>query len=162
MPAFETYNSRNPAYATGQALDLLLPLYGISREAEETDASVRNRMNAAIAARGIFTFDALEAALREISGVSHFLIRANDEDTTVDSIPPHTLAVLVQGGNANKIAEAIWNKKPPGIGTDGSLSRTVTDEKGQEHTVKFSRPGLLSIHYQITIKTYEGDRKSVV
>ena len=35
------YNSRNPAYASGQALDLLLPLYGIAREAEETDASVR-------------------------------------------------------------------------------------------------------------------------
>ena len=43
------YNSRNPAYATGQALDLLLPLYGINREAGETDASVRGRMNAAIA-----------------------------------------------------------------------------------------------------------------
>ena len=26
------YNSRNPAYASGQALDLLLPLYGISRK----------------------------------------------------------------------------------------------------------------------------------
>ena len=27
----QVYNSRNPAYATGQALDLLLPMYGISR-----------------------------------------------------------------------------------------------------------------------------------
>ena len=133
------YNSRNPAYATGQALDLLLPLYGISREAGETDASVRGRMNAAIASRGIFTFDALAAALREIAGVSHFLIRANDEDTAVDGIPAHTLAVLVQGGK-----------------TDGSLSRVVTDEKGQEHTVKFSRPGMLTVHFNITIKTYDG------
>ncbi len=74
------YNSRNPGYASGQALDLLLPLYGIRREPGETDASVRQRMNAAIASRGIFTFDALAAALREIAGVSHFLIRANDED----------------------------------------------------------------------------------
>ena len=119
-------------------------------------------MNAAIASRGIFTFDALAAALREIAGVSHFLIRVNDEDSTVDGIPAHTLAVLVQGGNANKIAEAIWNKKPPGIGTDGSLSRTVTDEKGQDHTVKFSRPGMLTVHYQITIKTYDGFDLDVV
>ena len=36
-------------------------------------------MNAAIASRGIFTFDALGAPLREIAGVSHFLIRANDD-----------------------------------------------------------------------------------
>ena len=162
------YNSRNPGYASGQALDLLLPLYGIAREAGESDASVRQRMNAAMASRGIFTFDALEAALRGIAGVSleaalrgiagvsHFLIRANDEDSAVDGIPAHTLSVLVQGGNANRIAEAIWRKKPPGIGTDGSLSRVVTDEKGQEHTVKFSRPGMLTVHFNITIKTYDG------
>ena len=106
------YNSRNPAYATGQALDLLLPLYGIVREAGESDASVRGRMNAAIVSRGIFTFDALGAALREIAGVSHFLIRANDEDSAVDGIPAHTLAVLVQGGNANRIAEAISRATP--------------------------------------------------
>ena len=113
------YNSRNPGYASGQALDLLLPLYGVVREVGESDSSVRNRMNAAIAARGIFTFDALAAALREIAGVSHFLIRANDEDTTVDSIPAHTLAVLVQGGNANRIAEAIWNKSRRASGLMG-------------------------------------------
>ena len=140
------YNSRNPAYATGQALDLLLPLYGMAREVGESDASVRGRMNAAIASRGIFTFDALAAALWEIAGESHFLIRANDEDST----------------NANRIAEAIWNKKPPGIGTDGSLSRVVTDEKGQEHTVKFSRPGMLTVHFNITIKTYDGFSLDVV
>ena len=156
------YNSRNPAYAAGQALDLLLPLYGVSREPGESDAAVRKRMNAAIAAKGIFTFDALSAALREIPGVSHFLIRANDEDATVDGIPAHTLAILVQGGNANRIAEAVWQKKPPGVGTDGTLTRTVTDEKGQEHTVKFSRPGMLTVHYRITLKTYDGFDLSVV
>ena len=37
----QAYNSRNPAYASGRALDLLLPQYGITREAGETDASVR-------------------------------------------------------------------------------------------------------------------------
>lgn len=156
------YNSRNPAYATGQALDLLLPLYGVSREPGESDASVRKRMNAAIAAKGIFTFDALSAALRQIPGVSHFLIRANDEESAVDGVPAHTLAILVQGGNANRIAEAIWQKKPPGVGTDGTLTRTVTDEKGQEHTVKFSRPGMLTVHYRITLKTYDGFDLSVV
>ena len=35
------YNSRNPMYASGQALDLLLPQYCIVRQAGETDAEVR-------------------------------------------------------------------------------------------------------------------------
>ena len=48
----QAYNSRNPAYAAGQALDLLLPQYGIVREAGESDASVRARMNLVTASRG--------------------------------------------------------------------------------------------------------------
>ena len=48
------YNSRNPAYASGQALDLLLSQYGIVRNAGETDAEVRARMNRALSATGTF------------------------------------------------------------------------------------------------------------
>ena len=55
----QAYNSRNPAYASGQALDLLLPQYGITRQTGETDAEVRKRMNAATAARGAFSMDSL-------------------------------------------------------------------------------------------------------
>ena len=47
----QAYNSRNPAYAAGQALDLLLPQYGITREAGETDASIRARIRHSCSAR---------------------------------------------------------------------------------------------------------------
>ena len=150
------YNSRNPAYASGQGLDLLLPQYGILREEGETDASVRARMNLAMASRGIFTFDAMEAALRGISGVTHVMFRVNDEDSAVDGIPGHTLALYISGGNANAIAQVLWDKKPPGLATTGTLSRTVTDEKGNSHTVKFSRVTLLPIHYRIQLRKYDG------
>ena len=152
----QAYNSRNPMYASGQALDLLLPQYGIAREPGESDAEVRQRMNLATAARGAFSLDAMEAELRKISGVSHLLIRVNDEGTTVDSIPGHTVAAYVNGGNAGLVAGAIWRKKPPGIGTYGTVSRTVTDEQGNSHTVKFSRPTLLSISFRIELRSYPG------
>ena len=60
----KAYNSRNPAYASGQALDLLLPQYGLTREAGETDASVRNRIRHALASRGSGSKDAILAAVR--------------------------------------------------------------------------------------------------
>ena len=101
------YNSRNPAYATGQALDLLLPQYGITREPGETDASVRARMNLATSARGIFSLDAIEAAIRQVPDVTHVLIRVNDEDSTVDGIPAHTIAAYVNNGAASKVAKAM-------------------------------------------------------
>ena len=143
----QAYNSRNPLYASGQALDLLLPQYGITRQAGESDASARARMRLASAARGAFSMDAMEAALRQISGVTHVRIRVNDEDT---------------GGNAGLIAEAIWRKKPPGIATAGTTSRTVTDAAGNSHTVRFSRPGLLAVSFRIELRSYEGFEETEV
>ena len=150
------YNSRNPAYAAGQALDLLLPQYGITRQAGETDAEVRKRMNLAAAARGIFSMGALEAALRAVPGVTHILIRVNDGDAEEDGIPGHTIAAYVNNGDADRIADAIWRKKPPGVGTSGTLERTVTDDRGNPHTVRFSRPVPVAIGFRISLRSYEG------
>ena len=158
----QAYNSRNPAYASGQALDLLLPQYGITRNPGESDASARARMRLASAARGAFSMDAMEAAIREISGVTHVMIRVNDEDSIVDGVPGHTIAAYVSGGNAGLIADAIWRKKPPGIATYGTTSRTVTDGKGNSHTVKFSRPGLLAVSFRIELRSYEGFDEAAV
>ena len=59
----QAFNSRNPQYASGAALDLLLPQYGLTREAGETDASVRNRIRTALSARGGGSRDAILAAV---------------------------------------------------------------------------------------------------
>ncbi len=156
------YNSRNPAYASGQALDLLLPQYGLSRLPGETDAEARGRMRSALSANGTGTLDAMDAEIRKSTDVTQLLIRVNEEDTEADGIPPHTLAVIANNGNAGRIAEAIWRKKPPGIGTYGNMSRTVTDEKGISHTVKFSRPVLQFVTFYITLKVYDGFDPAVV
>lgn len=156
------YNSRNPQYASGQALDLLLPQYGITRQEGETDAEVRKRMNLATSARGIFSFSSMEAAILEIPNVDRVMIRVNEEDTEADGIPPHTLSVYVLNGNANRIAEAIWRNKPPGIGTAGTVSRTVTDDRGNPHTVRFNRPLLQPLVFYITLSTYDGFDESIV
>ena len=152
----QAYNSRNPAYAAGQALDLLLPQYGITRQTGETDAEVRKRMNAATAARGAFSMDSLEAAIREVPGVTQVLIRVNEEDTEMDGIPGHTIAVYVNNGDLDLIADAIWRKKPPGIGTYGTKSRTVTDDRGNLHTVRLSRPVPVGIGFRVALRSYDG------
>ncbi len=158
----QAYNSRNPAYASGQALDLLLPQYGIMRQAGETDAEVRKRVNVATAARGLFSMDSLEAAIREVPGVTHLLIRVNEEDTEVDGIPGHTIAVYVNNGDLDLIADAIWRKKPPGIGTSGTKSRTVTDDRGNLHTVRLSRPVPVGIGFRVMLRNYDGFDEAAV
>ena len=140
---------------------LVLQAYN-SRNPGESDASARARMRLASAARGAFSMEAMEAALRQISGVTHVRIRVNDEDTAADGIPGHTVAAMVSGGNAGLIAEAIWRKKPPGIATAGTTSRTVTDAAGNSHTVRFSRPGLLAVSFRIELRSYEGFEETEV
>ena len=158
----QAYNSRNPAYASGQALDLLLPQYGITRNPGETDAEVRTRMNQALAGNGNFSLEAMEAEIRTVPYVEEVKIRANDGDAAVDGIPAHTIAALVQSGNANRIAEAIFRKKPPGIGTSGSLTRQVSDGRGNTVSISFSRPSLVLLQFRVVVKAYDGFDQAAV
>ena len=158
----EGYNSRNPAYASGQALDLLLPQYGLSRLSGETDAEARKRVKTALSSLGYFSMDALEAEIRKVPNVTHVLIRVNDGDSAVDGIPAHTIACYVNNGNAGLIASAIWMKKPPGIGTYGSVSRTITDPQGNQHVVKFSRPQQQFLVPHVVLRAYAGFDQAAV
>ena len=160
--AVEAYNSRNPAYASGQALDLLLPQYGIIREAGETDAQVRARMNRALAENGLFSLDAMEAAIREVPSVADVLVRVNNSDSTVDSIPAPTIAVLAMNGNSTKIAQAIFDKKPPGIGTTGNITKLVPDGRGNNVSISFARPTLLLLQFVIQVRAYDGFDQAAV
>ena len=159
----QAYNSRNPMYATGAALDLLLPQYGITRNAGETDAEVRARIRNSLAGRGTSVADALLAAVRNARGVKDARLYINETDTT-DSIgiPPHSIAVVTRSGNSAAIAQAIFDKKPPGIGTWGSTSRTVTDSAGNEHTISYTpyADKMIQIYPYITLLA-GGDQQAI-
>ena len=136
----QAYDSRNPAYASGTALDLLLPQYGISRTAGETDASVRARIRNALAGKGAGSADALLAAVRNARSVKDAKLYINETDTTdSNGIPAHSIAVVTRGGNAQAVAQAIWDKKAPGIGTYGSTTVNAVDAEGNAHPVSFTR-----------------------
>ena len=159
----QAYNSRNPAYATGQALDLLLPQYGIIREAGETDASVRARIRHSLAGRSSGSADALLAAVKAARGVRDAVVYINETDST-DSIgiPAHSIAVVTRAGVANAIAQAIYDKKAPGIGTWGSNSGIAVDTEGREHTIAFTRSTEKKIYLHLYIRVVEGGNQETI
>ncbi|MBR5959824.1 MAG: hypothetical protein IKZ98_02420 [Clostridia bacterium] len=159
----QAYNSRNPAYAAGQALDLLLPQYGITREAGETDASVRARIRQSLAGRGAGSADALLAAVKAARGVRDAVVYINETDSP-DSIgiPAHSIAVVTRGGNVNAVAQAIYDKKAPGIGTWGSSSGIATDAEGREHTVSFTRYADKTIFLRLYIRVMDGGSQETI
>ena len=153
----QAYNSRNPFYASGQALDLLLPQYGLSRNAGETDAEVRSRIRHALAARGTGTADALAAALAALEGVTEARVYVNDTDSTdATGLPAHSLAAVLAGGDAREITRTIFAKKAPGIGTWGSVTETVRDAWGNDCPISFSRCGEKRMTVPLFLRILEG------
>ena len=159
----QAYNSRNPAYASGNALDLLLPQYGLTRAAGETDASVRARIRTALSGRGTGTADTLAAALKALDGVTDARVCVNDGNTADESgIPPHSLAAAVRGGEDAEIARTVWNRKAPGIGTWGSVTVNVPDAQGTEHPVSFTRCEDKLVFAYVFIRLLEGGTRDTV
>ena len=159
----QAYNSRNPAYAAGEALDLLLPQYGITREAGETDASVRARIRHSLAARSAGSADALLAAVKAADGVRDAAVYINETDSPDNiGIPAHSIAVVTRNGIANAVAQAIYDKKAPGIGTWGSTTGTAMDAEGREHTISFTRYTDKMIFLHLYIRVVEGGNQGTI
>ena len=136
----QDFNSRNPIYASGAALDLLLPQYGLTRASGETDASVRARIRTALAARSTNSYDALLAAVLNAKSIEGAKLYVNDTDTTdANGIPAHNIAVVTKYGTTKSVAQAIFDHKPPGIGTYGSTTGTAKDAAGNSYQIKFTR-----------------------
>lgn len=136
----QDFNSRNPMTASGAALDLLLPQYGLVRAEGETDASVRARIRTSLAGRSTNSYDALLAAVLNAKYVQDAKLYVNETDTTdANGIPAHSIAVVTKSGNSKPIAQAIFDHKPPGIGTYGSTTSTAKDAAGNSYSIKFTR-----------------------
>ena len=136
--------------AAGSVSRLVAPVAGLSSAVNlsaatpgveaETDASCRNRLKLAASAPAMATIDAIRTAVLAVPNVTHCVVYENDTDAAdANGIPAHSISVVMAGGNANQIAAAVFAKKAPGIGTYGTLPRTVQDAYGVSHTVNLMR-----------------------
>ena len=122
----------------------------------ESDALLRQRFLVSHSAEKNGLTDALMSSLVNLSGVEFVALIVNDSDETVSSVPAHSIYAIVQGGDADDIAATIYDRKAPGIGTYGAISKTVTDDAGISHTVKFSRPTTTEVTVTVTITPLSG------
>ena len=159
----QAYNSRNPMYASGNALDLLLPQYGVTRAAGETDAEVRAKIRQSLAGRGTGSCDALLAAVKAARSVKDARLYVNETDAADEhGIPAHSIAVVTRAGYPDAIAQAIYDKKAPGIGTWGSTTENAYDAAGNPHPISYTRYAdkMIQIYPFITVLE-GGDRDAI-
>lgn len=123
----------------------------------ETDAELRRRQTYSTALPSRSVLDGTIGAVGAVAGVTRFRGYENDTDTTdANGIPPHSIAIVAEGGAAEDIAQAIVIKKTPGTGTYGTTSVTVYDELGLPNTINFFRPTVATIGVEITITALPG------
>lgn len=73
-----------------------------------------------------------------------------------DRVPPHSVAVIVDGGDVTDIAQAIRGNKGQGTATHGTTSVTVPDKYGNPHVIKFSRSSDVPVYARIKLKVFTG------
>jgi uncharacterized phage protein gp47/JayE len=123
----------------------------------ENDAQLRIRQSVSTAIPSLTVFEGTLGAVASIVGVSRYRGYENDQDTTnADGIPGHTISLVVDGGDAQAIGEAIAAKKAPGTGTFGTTSIDVIDEYGVTRAIKFFRPASVGIKAEITLTRRQG------
>jgi hypothetical protein len=123
----------------------------------ESNTLFRLRREVLLSAQGDATIEAILAEVAGVTGVVETKVFENDTDLTdADGIPPHSVEVVVDapGVTDADIAQAIFESKAAGIRAHGTtISETITDSQGIDHTIGATRATLISIFIDITVAT---------
>lgn len=120
----------------------------------ESDSAFRIRRELLLRVGGNSGLDSIRANVLLVDGVTACTVLENVTDyTDGNGLPPHSVCVMVIGGDDQAIAQAVWTKAG-GIATYGTTTKTVIDTAGNPHDVKFSRPTELDIWVDIEM-TYD-------
>jgi uncharacterized phage protein gp47/JayE len=123
----------------------------------ESDGALRIRQAESTAISAQTVFDATIANVSNVVGVTEVVGYENATGSTDgNGLPPHSIALVVEGGDATAIAQAIQVKKTPGTQTDGTTSVTLTDSNGMPITINFYVPTSATISAEVTVVTGTG------
>lgn len=122
-------------------------------QAEESDEDLRVRRKNSVAIASTGNVDSVLGAVSALDDVDSAVVKENFTGTTdSDGITAHSIAVIVEGGDATEIAETILNTKSAGCDTFGSLTETVTDSQGFDVDVDYSRPDDQNVYIAMEIR----------
>jgi hypothetical protein len=131
----------------------------------DSDITLRQRRADQLALRGGSTIAAIRADLLdvethpELDGISEVLVLENTTDSySVEGLPPHSFEVVLDDGvvptvDDGAIAQSIFETRPAGIPSFGSVAGDAVDENGDTRVEHFSRADLLDVYVDLTLTT---------
>lgn len=139
---------------------------------QESDGDFRNRIKTSLNINAIAVLSAIKANVEQVPGVvgSYCWDNSDSVSAVVDglTVPGHSILIVVDGGDEQAVAEAIFVKKTAGTGYVSAdtqpgytvIEKEVVDEAyGTSYKVRFARPVLTDVDIEITVarKSYSGD-----
>lgn len=123
----------------------------------ETDAELRARRRLSVSLPGNNQVDSMYAAVANVPGVRRVKVYENDTNATdSNGLTAHSIAVIVDGGDNDDIAAAIYSKKNPGVtlhqtsGTQVDVT-VVSPVTGNTKVIGFTRPDYVDIDVDVTV-----------
>lgn len=122
--------------------NLLEPTYG---RKQESDIELRQSYIAKSALRSNTMIESIVGELlNNVENIESASGYENDTDDTDErGLPPHSIEIIVEGGDNNEIAAAILRRKAGGIQTYGSVEVGVPGNYGDTIPIRFNRPDYL-------------------
>ena len=133
------------------------PAAAIPGQPVESDALLRIRQAASTMLPSTTVLDGILGAIAALPGVSRYAAYENDGFVTDgNGLPPHSISLVVDGGDQQAIANTIGLKKSPGTTTYGTTTETFVDQFGIGHAINFYRPTEPPITWNIGVKALKG------
>jgi len=119
----------------------------------ETDVELRRSYADKIYHRSNRMLESIKSAiLLNVQGVN--AVAAYQNDTNIEDEYgrwPHSIEIVVDGGNDYEIAVQIRDKKAGGIQSFGNVEVTVPGEEGEPMVERFNRPEYVYVWYRLTL-----------
>lgn len=130
--------------------NLIEPTYG---RLQETDVELRHSYLSKSAIRSTRMIDSICSQLiNNVPNVESATGYENDtDDTDEEGRPPHSVEIIVDGGDEAKIAAIILDKKAAGIQTYGEIAVNVATEYGDSVPINFNRPEYVYVWMKVTL-----------
>jgi hypothetical protein len=140
------------------------PTDGVIGSPIESDADLRIRRELELEAVGSTTADAIRSDVLRLmqpptttSATTGVTVLFNDTDVVdANGLLPHSIEVISDQPGATAaddeaLAQLILEDKAAGINTNGTSFEIVQDSRGNSETIRFTRPGTITIYIDMTV-----------
>ena len=131
----------------------------IAGRQEETDAELRQSYADKIFNRSSMMLESIKSAiLQNVQGVTSVAPYENPSHEWDEyGRPPHSIEIVVDGGDSTEIAKQILEKKAGGINTFGDVEVVLPGAYDEDITIRFNRPTVIYTWFHLGITLHRNE-----